>query len=176
MSYHFFPDGNGRTGRLWQSLILQKWKEIFAWIPVETLAYENQDAYYKVLQQVDNVGDSTRFVEFMLEMIRNALKEISETATETNVTINVVKNVVTNEEKIIALLRQDGNVSANMLSLSVGITQRQVQRILAKLKDEGILVNIIVFSMRRSRNLKENPARKLLRKGYVSENKRHKRK
>ena len=51
-----------------------------------------------------------------------------------------MKNVVTNEEKIIALLRQDGNVSANMLSLSVGITQRQVQRILAKLKDEGRII------------------------------------
>lgn len=56
-------------GRLWQSLILQKWKEVFAWIPVETLVYENQNEYYKVLQWVDNAGDSTEFFEFMLGMI-----------------------------------------------------------------------------------------------------------
>ena len=57
-------------------MILQKWKEVFAWIPVETLVYENQEEYYKVLQRSDNVGDSTEFVEFMLGMIRDALKEI----------------------------------------------------------------------------------------------------
>ena len=137
---HPFADGNGRTGRLWQALILQKWKEVFAWIPVETLVYENQEEYYKVLQHSDKVGDSTEFVEFMLGMIRNALKEISETHSQTNVVINIGKNVVTNEEKIIALLRQDGNMSANMLAVSVGVTERQAQRILAKLKAEGKII------------------------------------
>ena len=137
---HPFADGNGRTGRLWQSLILQKWKDVFAWIPVETLVYENQEEYYKILRLADKVGDSTDFVEFMLGMIRNALKEISETHDKTDVGINVGINVVTNEEKIIALLRQDGNMSANMLSVSVGVTERQIQRILAKLKAEGKII------------------------------------
>jgi len=73
-------------------------------------------------------------------MIRNALKGISETNSGVNVVTNVGVNVVTNEEKIIALLKQDGSMSANMLSISVGITQRQAQRILAKLKDEKRLI------------------------------------
>lgn len=62
------------------------------------------------------------------------------TKTRTNVAINVGVNVVTNEDKIIALLRQDGNMSANTPAVSVGITERQAQRILAKLKAEGKII------------------------------------
>lgn len=134
---HPFQDGNGRMGRLWQSLILQKWKYIFTWLPVETLVYENQEEYYKVLQSADNKGDSTEFVEFMLGMIRDALSEISTTQNENDVVTNVVINVVTNEDKVLSMLKQDGKMSATMLANSIGITQRQAQRILSKLKDEG---------------------------------------
>ena len=137
---HPFQDGNGRMGRLWQSLILQKWKDIFAWLPLETFVYENQQAYYNVLGHADDQGDSTEFVEFMLGMIRDALQEISKVQNEHNVVINVAKNVVTNEDKVISLLRQDNSLSANMLANSLGITQRQAQRILSKLKDEGKLL------------------------------------
>jgi Fic family protein len=134
---HPFQDGNGRTGRLWQSLILQKWKDIFTWLPVETLVYENQQEYYDVLGRADKNGDSTEFVEFMLGMIRDALQEISNAQNNYDVVINVAKNVVTNEDKILSLLKQDNCLSANMLAVSLGITQRQAQRILSKLKDEG---------------------------------------
>lgn len=73
-------------------------------------------------------------------MIRDALNEISMTQNKTNVVKNVVINVVTNEEKILSLLRQDGKLSADMLAKSIGITQRQAQRILSKLKEDGKLI------------------------------------
>lgn len=140
---HPFADGNGRTGRLWQSLILQNWKEIFAWLPVETLVHEHQEEYYDVLGRADHAGDSTEFTEFMLRMIRDALKEISENQGNdvvTNVASNVVTNVTSNEDKVIALLRQDGKLTAKVLAASLGLTQRQVQRILANLKERNKII------------------------------------
>ena len=131
---HPFADGNGRTGRLWQSLILQNWKEIFAWLPVETLVHEHQEEYYDVLGRADRSGDSTPFVEFMLKMIRDALKEIHDNENG-NVATNVAVNVVTNEEKVLAMLKQDGRLTAKVLAASLDISQRQVQRILADLKE-----------------------------------------
>jgi Fic family protein len=44
-----FIDGNGRIGRLWQTLILSKWNELFAWLLVKTVVYEYQQAYYDAL-------------------------------------------------------------------------------------------------------------------------------
>ena len=136
---HPFADGNGRMGRLWQSLILQKWKEIFAWLPVETLVHENQQKYYDMLGSANRAGESTVFVEFMLQMIRDALKEISLSQND-DVAINVVANVVTNEDKVLAMLKQDGKLTSKVLASSLNITQRQVQRILAALKAENKIV------------------------------------
>jgi Fic family protein len=124
---HPFQDGNGRTGRLWQSLILQKWKDIFTWLPVETLVYENQQEYYDVLGRADKNGESTEFVEFMLGMIRDALQEISNAQNNYDVVINVAKNVVTNEDKILSLLKQDayGGTECPLLRRSVARLQYQ---------------------------------------------------
>lgn len=77
---HPFADGNGRMGRLWQTLILSQWNPIFANIPVESLIYQNQKAYYDALQASTDQTDSASFIEFILQMILDAI--LSSTVTD----------------------------------------------------------------------------------------------
>ncbi len=71
---HPFEDGNGRMGRLWQTLILAQWNPLFADIPVESMIYTNQQAYYTALNKSTNQADCAPFIEFMLENIMSAIK------------------------------------------------------------------------------------------------------
>ena len=128
---------------MWQSLILRQWKDIFAWLPVETLVHRNQQAYYEALHQSNLVGHATLFVTFMLTMIRDALMDLHRAQMHdgnSDVAINVALNVVTNEDKLLALLKQDGSLTAKEMAASLNITYRQVQRIIAKLKDDNKLI------------------------------------
>lgn len=70
---HPFADGNGRMGRLWQTLILTQWNPLFADIPVESMVHEHQAAYYQALQDSTSRTDSAAFIEFMLRMILDAV-------------------------------------------------------------------------------------------------------
>jgi Fic family protein len=72
---HPFSDGNGRMGRLWQTLILSQWRAELAWLPVETLIHFQQARYYQILGQCDRASDCTAFVEFMLQNMAEALRE-----------------------------------------------------------------------------------------------------
>ena len=71
---HPFADGNGRMGRLWQTLILTRWNPLFADIPVESLVHEHQAEYYAALQKSTAQTDSAPFIEFMLRMILDAVQ------------------------------------------------------------------------------------------------------
>ncbi len=76
---HPFLDGNGRMGRLWQTLLLMQQYPVFEYLPVELLIKENQKAYYKALSKSDKAGNSTPFIEFMLNIILQALKDLLQT-------------------------------------------------------------------------------------------------
>lgn len=74
---HPFADGNGRMGRMWHSLLLGKWKELFFWLPIEDLIQSRQQEYYDALGVADKQADSAGFVELMLEIIRDSLMEVT---------------------------------------------------------------------------------------------------
>lgn len=74
---HPFSDGNGRIGRMWHSLLLGKWKELFFWLPMEELIQSRQKEYYDALGAADAQSDSSGFVELMLDIINESLKEIA---------------------------------------------------------------------------------------------------
>ena len=71
---HPFINGNGRTARLWQNIILSKWKELFEYVPIESQIKKYQDEYYKAINNCNQNGNSNKFIEFMLEMINNELQ------------------------------------------------------------------------------------------------------
>ena len=73
---HPFSDGNGRMGRLWQTVILRQYNPVFEYLPIETLIKKRQTEYYNALGASDNKGNSTIFIEFMLSVINDSLEEL----------------------------------------------------------------------------------------------------
>ena len=79
---HPFADGNGRVGRLWHTLLLSKWNPAFAWLPVESIIHDRQQEYYDAINDSNNAGESTVFIEFMLSAIKESLMDAINTSDE----------------------------------------------------------------------------------------------
>ena len=133
---HPFADGNGRIGRLWQSLILGKLNPLFEHLPVENMVYANQQAYYDAITQCSAKGDSQPFIDFMLQEILNALEDRKGHTVDE---IGLANSLSENEIKILGLIRLDRHMSAKRLAEEIGASPRQIERILAGLKERSII-------------------------------------
>ncbi len=133
---HPFSDGNGRMGRLWQSVMLHNYNPLFSTLPTESIVRDHQEEYYKALEDASAMGESTPFIEFMLEMILQAIVKVG------NEVGNKVGNLTKNQMMIVQMMQENSKVSARLLSEAVGISVRKIEENVAKLKKLGIIERV----------------------------------
>ena len=125
---HPFADGNGRIGRMWQTLLLMQWNPIFAWIPVETIVKEHQQEYYAAIASSDRSGKNTDFIVFMLHCLLDALQEMKESNQKSNRKSN---------QKILEIMQMKPEVSIRELQEMTDLSESGVKKIIRKLKEAG---------------------------------------
>ena len=149
---HPFSDGNGRTGRLWQSLILGRLHPLFEHLPVENIVYSNQQQYYEAIGESTRRADSGPFIDFMLGEILKTLKNHQgEPLHEKNVEeefgakfgkefgVKFGVKFGANEKRVLLILDSNPAVSANEIAEQIGLSQRGVEKQLKKFRDLGII-------------------------------------
>ena len=157
---HPFMDGNGRMGRLWQSLILGRLHPLFEHLPIENMVYANQQKYYDAITASSAQGQSGPFIEFMLGEILNTLSryehkdvaQITSSVTDENPVdkefgikfgaefgIKYGIKFGINEKQLLLLLHTNPSLTAQEIATRTGLTLRGVEKQMKRLKDAGVI-------------------------------------
>ena len=129
---HPFEDGNGRMGRLWHSLILSKWKPVFAYLPIESWVKLNQKEYYSALMEADKDNIEV-FIRFMLRMILTAVDEFADEIAYSP------KNMREREMAILKIISNDPKSTASEMAGILNVSDRTIKRQLSSLTEKGII-------------------------------------
>lgn len=125
---HPFSDGNGRTGRLWQTLILSKWRPVFKNLPIENIVYKYRKEYYEAIAVSGGENGCTPFIEFILRVIDETL------AMERN-------NPFPMRERILSEIAHNPRITRNELAVVLGLTPDGIKYHLQKMTKEGAIVH-----------------------------------
>lgn len=146
---HPFLDGNGRMGRLWQSLILGKLHPLFEHLPVENMVYANQQQYYDAIAASTQAGQSGPFIDFMLGEIFKALKlhqgeELpnklpSKLPNKLRLKYPQVTDVAWD---VYQKIKENPRSTAEELGTSVGLSGRMVRNHISVLREAGLIERI----------------------------------
>lgn len=130
MAYQPPFDGNGRTGRLWHTLLLSRWRPVLAWLPVESTIRQRQADYYAAHAKSDAVGSSEVFVELMLEVIRDSILPFSKSIDERDAM----------KARALEFFRANPDATIDQLADCLGCSKRSAERAVSELKRGGALL------------------------------------
>ncbi len=148
---HPFEDGNGRIGRLWQTVILHSWDKNFQWIPIETMVYQNQQGYYTALQLSSQQHNANPFIEFMLGIIKFTLENIIESrnikrkkkkSSFEDLGIKLGIKLGINQQLILKEIEKNPFITAVEIAHKINISKTAVENNIAKLKELGVLQRV----------------------------------
>ena len=145
---HPFSDGNGRMGRLWQTLILSHWHPLFLSLPLESVIKDHQQQYYQALEQADQHADSTPFIHFMLTVIAQTLAQSAPVNAPANASVKSPVAAYINvagfktADAILALLATKPELTRQQLADAIGKDLRTIGRAISKLQQQNKLKRI----------------------------------
>lgn len=137
---HPFADGNGRMGRMWQTLLLYQENSVFGWLPVETIIAKRQEEYYTAIQSSTKENDSAIFVEFMLTALTEAVVEFKDNQGVIGKPLGTPLSK--NEQVILAAITSNPYATYQEIADKIGKTPKTIQRTITSLKDRQLISRV----------------------------------